>query len=69
MSTNCDRCGYRDNEVKAGGAIPDKGKKIILKVEDEDDLSRDLLKVSHSLRSTLSKTDLFRFWCSRKPAV
>jgi len=45
MSTNCEYCGYRDNEVKAGGAIPEKGKKIILKVEDEEDLSRDLLKV------------------------
>ncbi len=46
MSTNCDHCGYRDNEVKSGGAIPAQGKKITLKVEDEDDLSRDLLKVS-----------------------
>jgi len=45
MSTNCEYCGYRDNEVKAGGAIPEKGKKIVLKVEDEEDLSRDLLKV------------------------
>ncbi|KAJ7232840.1 zf-ZPR1-domain-containing protein [Mycena haematopus] len=44
MSTNCDRCGYRDNEVKSGSAISDKGKRIILKVEDRDDLSRDILK-------------------------
>ncbi|KAF7288707.1 Zinc-finger protein ZPR1 [Mycena chlorophos] len=44
MSTNCDRCGYRDNEVKSGAAISDKGKRIILKVEDRDDLSRDILK-------------------------
>ena len=45
MSTNCEHCGYRDNEVKSGAAISEKGKKIILKVEDEDDLSRDILKV------------------------
>lgn len=45
MSTNCYACGYRDNEVKSGGAIPEKGKCITLKVEDEEDLSRDLLKV------------------------
>ena len=45
MSTNCDRCGYRDNEVKAGGAINEKGRKITLKVEDKEDLSRDILKV------------------------
>ncbi|KAG6878892.1 hypothetical protein C0992_006829 [Termitomyces sp. T32_za158] len=44
MSTNCDRCGYRDNEVKSGSAISEKGKKITLKVEDREDLSRDILK-------------------------
>jgi len=46
MSTNCDACGYRDNEVKSGSAISEKGKKIILKVEDREDLSRDILKVA-----------------------
>lgn len=45
MSTNCDRCGYRDNEVKSGSAISELGKRITLKVEDRDDLSRDILKV------------------------
>lgn len=49
MATNCYACGYRDNEVKSGGAVAPKGKKITLKVEDEEDLSRDLLKVSLSL--------------------
>ncbi|KAJ7717523.1 zf-ZPR1-domain-containing protein [Mycena maculata] len=44
MSTNCDRCGYRDNEVKSGSAISEKGKRIVLKVEDREDLSRDILK-------------------------
>ncbi len=45
MSTNCDLCGYRDNEVKSGGAVSEQGKRITLKVEDRDDLSRDILKV------------------------
>jgi ZPR1 zinc-finger domain len=45
MSTNCDRCGYRDNEVKSGAAISEKGKRVTLRVEDSDDLSRDILKV------------------------
>ncbi|KAG2141297.1 zf-ZPR1-domain-containing protein [Suillus clintonianus] len=44
MSTNCDNCGYRDNEIKSGSAISEQGKKITLKVEDRDDLSRDILK-------------------------
>lgn len=48
MSTNCDRCGYRDNEVKSGAAISEHGKKITLKVEDREDLSRDILKVPQS---------------------
>lgn len=47
MATNCYACGYRDNEIKSGGAVSDKGKKITLKVEDEEDMSRDMLKVSH----------------------
>ena len=45
MSTNCEACGYRDNEVKSGSSISEKGKKIVLKVEDREDLSRDILKV------------------------
>jgi zinc finger protein len=44
MSTNCENCGYRDNEIKSGSAISEHGKKITLKVEDRDDLSRDILK-------------------------
>lgn len=49
MSTNCECCGYRDNEVKAGSAISEKGKKITLKVVDQEDLRRDVLKVSGNL--------------------
>ncbi len=44
MSTVCDSCGYRSNEVKTGGEVPEKGKRIILKVERPEDLSRDILK-------------------------
>lgn len=45
MSTNCFSCGYRDTEVKSGGATASHGRKITLRVEDSDDLSRDILKV------------------------
>ncbi|ODV77627.1 zf-ZPR1-domain-containing protein [Suhomyces tanzawaensis NRRL Y-17324] len=44
MSTLCDHCGYKSNEVKTGGAIPDLGRKITLKVTDPEDLARDILK-------------------------
>lgn len=44
MSTCCDSCGYKSNEVKAGGAIAEKGTRITLKMTDVEDLSRDILK-------------------------
>jgi zinc finger protein len=34
----------RSNEVKTGGEVPDKGRRITLAVEDAEDLSRDVLK-------------------------
>ncbi|KAL5531321.1 hypothetical protein ACEPAG_4198 [Sanghuangporus baumii] len=57
MSTNCDHCGYRDNEVKSGSAISEKGKRITLKVEDQEDLSRDILK-SESCGLKIPEIDL-----------
>ncbi|PNY25212.1 Zinc finger protein zpr1 [Tolypocladium capitatum] len=44
MSTVCDDCGYRSNDVKTGGEIPEHGEKITLTVEDSTDLARDILK-------------------------
>ncbi|KAG5979271.1 hypothetical protein E4U55_005349 [Claviceps digitariae] len=44
MSTVCDDCGYRSNDVKTGGEIPEQGEKITLTVEDATDLARDILK-------------------------
>lgn len=44
MSTVCDLCGYRSNEVKSGGAVPAKGRRITLRIENSEDMSRDILK-------------------------
>ncbi|KAF9419304.1 nucleolar zinc-finger protein [Podila epigama] len=44
MATSCDECGYKSNEVKAGGPVSEHGKRIILKIEDAEDMSRDILK-------------------------
>ncbi|KAI6756578.1 hypothetical protein HG530_011176 [Fusarium avenaceum] len=44
MSTVCDDCGYRSNDVKTGGEIPEKGEKIVLDVKSSTDLGRDILK-------------------------
>ena len=46
MATNCDSCGHRTNEVKSGGGIEPKGIRIEVKVQDKEDFSRDVLKVS-----------------------
>jgi zinc finger protein len=44
MATVCDHCGYRTSDVKTGGAIPEKGKRITLEVRTLEDMSRDILK-------------------------
>jgi zinc finger protein len=44
MATICDSCGYKSNEVKSGGSISEKGKRIKLILSDTDDFSRDILK-------------------------
>lgn len=44
MCTICDYCGYKSNEVKTGGEIPPHGRKITLKLDDPEDLGRDILK-------------------------
>nr|XP_043634393.1 zinc finger protein ZPR1-like [Erigeron canadensis] len=44
MASTCDACGYRNSELKAGGAIPTKGKKVSVIVKDIRDLGRDVIK-------------------------
>jgi zinc finger protein len=44
MAFTCDRCGAHTSEIKTGGEIGAKGKKITIAVETEDDLKRDLFK-------------------------
>eukprot|EP01039_Chlorochromonas_danica_P000423 gene423-457_t len=44
MAFDCKNCGFRTNEVKAGGAVPVKGTEVQLFVTCLDDLKRDVLK-------------------------
>ena len=46
MAFDCAVCGYRSNEVKAGGGVPAQGQTFTLRVEGPEDLSRDVLKVT-----------------------
>ncbi|TPX34852.1 hypothetical protein SmJEL517_g02585 [Synchytrium microbalum] len=57
MATNCDSCGYKSNEVKGGSGISPLGQKITLKVQDVDDLSRDILK-SETCGLSIPEVDL-----------
>jgi len=44
MAFTCNACGARSTDVKVGGGFSEKAKKYTLKVETEDDISRDLFK-------------------------
>ncbi|CAH9111912.1 unnamed protein product [Cuscuta europaea] len=57
MASSCDACGYRNSELKPGGSISDKGKKITVQVENVKDLSRDVIK-SDSAGVSIPELDL-----------
>ncbi|KAJ5760329.1 nucleolar zinc-finger protein [Penicillium odoratum] len=55
FGTSCEDCGYKSSDVRTGGEVPEKGKRITLRVENIVDLSRDILK---SNTCALSSEDL-----------
>ena len=57
MATNCEGCGNRSNEVKSGGGVADRGKRITLKVQEPYDLARDVLK-SETCELSIPELDL-----------
>ena len=44
MADSCDACGYKSAEIKGGGAISERGRAITLRVSEQDDLRRDVIK-------------------------
>ncbi|GAQ90149.1 hypothetical protein KFL_006060030 [Klebsormidium nitens] len=44
MASTCDTCGYKNSELKPGGAIPARGRRSTLQVTCAADLSRDVIK-------------------------
>lgn len=44
MAFVCDFCGYRNSEIKEGGGISDKAKKITFSLTEKADLNRDIFK-------------------------
>lgn len=57
MATVCEDCGYKSNEVKTGGEVPEKGKRTTLLCDDPEDLTRDILK-SEACRLHIPELDL-----------
>jgi len=57
MATSCDVCGDKSSEVKAGGGIEEQGTKIVLKITDSTDLSRDVL-TSETCHVTIPELDM-----------
>ena len=57
MSFSCAACGYRNAEVKGGGAVPLRGCRATLTCVDEGDLLRDVLK-SDTAAVTIPELDL-----------
>lgn len=49
MAFTCDKCGFKNSEVKVGGAISDHGTRLILTGKGKIDLCRDVLKVAINL--------------------
>jgi zinc finger protein len=44
MAFVCDECGFKNSEIKSGGAIAAKGRRLTLRVTEQEDLARDILK-------------------------
>ena len=58
MAFVCDECGYRNSEIKEGGGIGEKAKKITLAVKGPKDLNRDCGRpVLSTLRDNETRLD------------
>ncbi|XP_037807589.1 zinc finger protein ZPR1 [Lucilia sericata] len=56
MATVCDVCGNKTNEVKSGGGIEEKGTRFEVRIESNEDLTRDVLK-SETCSLTIPELD------------
>ena len=57
MAFNCTACGFRNNEIKGGGAVPTYGSEVTITVEGPEDMQRDVLK-SDSAMVMIPELDL-----------
>lgn len=48
ISFNCENCGYQNNEIQSGGPIAEKGIRINLKIRNQDELNRQVVKSDYT---------------------
>ncbi|KAJ4450425.1 hypothetical protein ANN_01849 [Periplaneta americana] len=48
MSFECEHCGFKNNEIQPGGKVDEKGIRITLTVEKEQDLNRQVVKSDYT---------------------
>lgn len=48
MSFSCEKCGFENNEIQSGAPVADKGVKITLNVQNQNDLNRQVVKSDYS---------------------
>lgn len=48
FSFSCEECGYQNNEIQSGGPIAEKGIRYILKVNEDLDLNRKVVKSDYT---------------------
>lgn len=60
MSTVCEACGWRNNEAKPSGGFANEGIRLILSINTEEDLNREVIKVIHESSSSDQNSSLQR---------
>ncbi|XP_066993713.2 zinc finger protein ZPR1 [Anabrus simplex] len=48
MSFECEKCGFRNNEIQPGGEIQEKGIRIVVHVRSPSDLNRQVVKSDYT---------------------
>ena len=38
MADSCDTCGFKSSEIKGGGGVPERGRRMTLAVSEPEDL-------------------------------
>uniref|UniRef100_A0A1I7XKF8 Zpr1 domain-containing protein n=1 Tax=Heterorhabditis bacteriophora TaxID=37862 RepID=A0A1I7XKF8_HETBA len=49
MSFECPHCDYRNNEIQSGEAVQEHGTEIVLRVQEQSDLCRQLVKSEYAI--------------------